>query len=120
MTADVDFIEDVVQRFPQLAGDYDAHVGNNGGPLPHVFFWDVTQAVVHARNGTNPEYADLDWRGLLSHLEEVHPRAPIEVKEVIVTSFLLNLPWPQEPGSGIAAELGPVLSEKFKEVRPAG
>jgi len=120
MTSAADFLHDLAGRFPQLAEDYECHVENNGGPLPHVFFWDVIQAVVHAYNGTDACHADLDWRGLLQYLEEVYPTAPLTVKEVIVTSFLEYLPWPAEPGYPIVAELGPVLGEKFRQVRPAG
>jgi hypothetical protein len=118
--AGVDFLRNLVGRFPQLEGDYECHVEDNGYPLPHVFFWDVTMAVTHAYNGTDAHYADLDWRGLLLYLKETYPTAPLEVKEVIVTSFLLNLPWAAEPGYAIVAELGPALDEKFRQVRPAG
>jgi hypothetical protein len=120
VTGDVDFLRDLVERFPQLGEDYQCHVANNGGPLPHVFFWDVTTAVMHAYNGTDAYYAGLDWRGLLEYLEEVYTAAPLEVKQVIVTSFLFSLPWPAESGYAIVAELGPVLAEKFRQVRPGG
>lgn len=120
VTADVDFLHDLVERFSQLSGDYEAHVENNGGPQPHVFFWDVTMAVMHACNGTDAYYADLDWRGLIQYLEEIFPMAPLEVKKVIVTSFLYNLPWPAQPGYAFVTELGPVLAEEFRQVRPAG
>jgi hypothetical protein len=56
----------------------------------------------------------------LQYLEDAYPEVPIEVKQIIATSFLLDLPWPDEPGSGIAAGLGSVLTVKFGEVRPAG
>ena len=120
MTVGVDFLRNLVGRFPQLEEDYECHVEDNGDPLPHVFFWDVTKAVMHAHNGTDAHYDDLDWRGLIQYLEETYPTAPLEVKEVIVTSFLMNLPWPAEPGYAIVAELGPALAEKFRQVRPAG
>jgi hypothetical protein len=71
VTADVDFLRDLVGRFPQLEEDYECHVENNGGLLAHVFFWDVTQAVMHAYNGTDAYYADLDWRGLIQYLDEI-------------------------------------------------
>jgi transcriptional regulator with XRE-family HTH domain len=77
-------------------------------------------SVMHAHNDTDAHYADLDWRGQIQYLEETYPTAPLEVKEVIVTSFLMNMPWPAEPGYAIVAELGPALAEKFRQVRPAG
>jgi hypothetical protein len=121
-----DFLERLVQRFPQLGEDLEVHVENNGGALPHVFFGlDVTPAVVEAyRCDTEGreagEYAELDWRGLLGFFEEVYPAAPLPVKEVIVTSFLMDLPWPHEPGYGLVGCLGPVLAWKFVQVRPGG
>jgi hypothetical protein len=120
VNADADFLRNLVARFPQLEEDYESHLADNGDPLPHVFFWDVTTAVMHAYNGTDDRYAGLDWRGLIHYLEEIYPTAPRYVQEVIVTSFLFNLPWPAEPGYAITAELGPVLAEKFRQVRPAG
>jgi hypothetical protein len=120
VAADVDFLRSLVGRFPQLEEDYECHVENNDGPLPHVFFWDVTQAVMHAYNGTRADYAGLDWRGLIGFMEVMYPTAPTEVKTLIVTSFLFNLPWPSESGYTIVTELGPVLAEEFRQVRPAG
>lgn len=121
----VDFLDRLVERFPELAEDYEDRVENNGGALPHVFFGDVTDAVVaaychDAEGGKETEYARLDWRGLLGFFEETYPAAPLRVKEVIVTSFLLDLPWPKQPGYGLAGCLGPVLAGKFAEVRPGG
>lgn len=120
VSADVEFPAELTKRFPQLAEDYEVHVENNGGPLPHVFFGDVTEALVDAYKGTNPEYAELDWQSLLDFLDRLYPTAQLGVKEVIVTSFLLDLPWPAQSGYGIVGHLGPVLTEKFREVRPGG
>lgn len=120
VSADVDFLLRLVERFPQLAEDYEVHVENNGGPLPHFFFWDVTQAVMDAYSGQSEEYADLDWQGLIDFLEQTYPAADLEVQKIIVTSFLMNLPWPGEPGYDITAHLGPALAEMFEKVRPAG
>jgi hypothetical protein len=74
VTADAGFLRNLVARFPQLEQVYECHVADNGDPLPHVFFWDVTTAVMHAYNGTAARYADLDWRGLIQYLEEAYRR----------------------------------------------
>ena len=120
MSADVAFLDEIAKRFPQLAEDYEIHVENNGIPLPHVFFADVTRAVLAAYEGTDPDYAELDWQGFLKFLDSLYPTAPIDVKDVIVTSFLLQLPWPTQPGYAVVDHLGPVLTQKFREVRPGG
>ena len=120
LSADVEFLDELTKRFPQLAEDYEIHVENNGIPLPLVFFDDVTLAVVAAYEGTDLDYAESDWRGFLDFLDSAYPTAQLDVKEVIVTSFLLQLPWPEQPGYGIVDHLGPVLTQKFREVRPGG
>lgn len=120
MGPDVELLHDLVERFPQLAEDYEIHLAESGEPLAHVFFWEVTQAVVHAYNGDDARYVDLDWRALVRYLDQIFPTAPREVEKVIVTSFLLYLPSPTEPGYSIVGELGPALAERFKLVRPGG
>jgi hypothetical protein len=99
-------------------------VENNGEALPHVFFGiDVANGIVAAYRGVEfdgDRYDDLDWSGLLRYLDEVYSPAPLVVKQVIVTSLLLQLPWPHEAGYEIVSHLGPVLAPKFAEVRPYG
>lgn len=150
MTDSIDFLGRLVERFPELGKDYAAHVEDNGGALPHVFFGRVTEAVVAAyccdaggaktgehsagehsvgkdsaveRSAGEPGVggdAALDWRGVLGFFEETYPVAPLPVKELIVTRFLMDLPWPREPGYELADCLGPVLAWKFVQVRPGG
>lgn len=118
MSGGVQLVEDVVARFPILEDSYDAHVYNEGGVLPHVFFWDVTQGVVNSFVTQNPD--TLDWRSVLAFLEEQLCRGILEVNEVITTSFLWYLPNPGDPGYEIVAHLGPVMTRKFQEIRPRG
>ena len=116
-----EFLERLVGAFPQLAEDYEIHVENEGDALAHVFLSiDVVPAAVAAYNGEDGDYHDLDWQGLLQYLDEVYPTSDPYVQEAVVTSFLMDLPWPTEPGYGITDHLGPVLKEKFREVRPSG
>jgi hypothetical protein len=149
MTDSIDFLGRLVERFPELGKDYAAHVVDNGGALPHVFFGRVTDAVVaayccdaegakvgesadnhsadnhsadnhSARESSADGDAALDWRAVLGFFEETYPVAPLPVKELIVTRFLMDLPWPREPGYGLTVWLGPVLAWKFVQVRPGG
>ena len=125
MSEDTDFLRRLVERFPELGKEYTAHVANNGGALPHVFFERVTRAAVAAyccdvEGGRAGEYARLDWRGLVGFFEETYPAAPLPVKELIVTSFLMDLPGAREPGYGLVGRLGPVLAWKYVQVRPGG
>ena len=42
------------------------------------------------------------------------------VTEVIGTSFLFSLPWPDQPGYGLVDQPGPAMSARFDLVRPSG
>lgn len=97
---------------------YETHVFTQGGVQPHVFFWDVVQGTVRSFLGEDPAAAD--WRRTLDFLEEQCCRGLIDIDEVIVTSFLGDLPSPHEPGHAIVHQLGPVLSAKFVRMRPLG
>lgn len=115
VTESVQLVEDLVGRFPVLQDLYDSHIFNEGGVLPHVFFWDLTQEVVQAFTSTESEM--LDWRGVLDFLEERIAAGGPEVVEVIVTSFLSYLPYPTQPGYRLVDELGAVMSQRFRELR---
>ncbi|MFI8424116.1 hypothetical protein [Streptomyces sp. NPDC085479] len=110
-------VHDLVVHVPGFRGAYDSHVFRQGGVLPHVFFWDVVQGTVHSYLA---EGAEPDWRRTLDFLEERCGRGDTGVDEVIVTSFLGDLPSPQEPGHGIVGHLGPVLAARFGRMRPQG
>ncbi|MCP2323410.1 hypothetical protein HDA40_001917 [Hamadaea flava] len=111
------FIAEMTCRFPGLQGEVDAHVENNDGLLAHVLFWDITSDVLVAFRGDDD---GLSWRDALAFFDESYLRGDREVREVLVTSFLLNLPWPDQPGYEIVGHLGPVLAERFVAVRPNG
>ncbi|MFF4171269.1 hypothetical protein [Streptomyces sp. NPDC001744] len=111
-------VSDLVTRIPGFRGAYETHVLRQGGVLPHVFFWDVVQDTVRSFLGEDP--AAPDWRRTLVFLEEEVRRGDHGVDEVIVTSFLGDLPSPHEPGHAIVHRLGPVMAAKFARVRPLG
>ncbi|MFE0737517.1 hypothetical protein [Streptomyces sp. NPDC058855] len=131
-TPSVQLVSDLVARVPEFRGAYESHVFLQGGVLPHVFFWDVVQGTVRSflREGPLPEVADPpaasgaaaspDWRRTLDFLEEQSRRGILGIDEVIVTSFLGDLPAPHEPGHAIVDHLGPVLFAKFVRMRPLG
>ncbi|SMF06098.1 hypothetical protein [Streptomyces sp. Amel2xC10] len=118
MSSDVQLVEDLVARFPALEEPYHIHVFNEDGLLPHVFFWDVVQEVVNSFVGNDP--AGVDWRAVLSFLEEWLRRDIRQANEVICTSFLWYLPHPGDPGHELVALLGPATARKFREIRPLG
>ena len=109
---------DLVAAFPWFAEAYECHVDHEVGSLPHVFFWDVTRAVVAAflSGGSH----GLDWEGVLGFLEEQTERGVPEVDVVVNTSFLYSLPWPGQPGHALVGHLGPAMAESFERIRPDG
>ncbi|MER5962935.1 hypothetical protein [Streptomyces sp. NPDC002057] len=117
-TPSVQLVSDLVTRIPEFRDVYERHVFHQGGVQPHVFFWDVVQDTVRSFLGEAPSAAD--WRRTLAFLEEQSRRGVLGVDEVIVTSFLGDLPSPQEPGHEIVHQLGPVMAAKFVRIRPLG
>ncbi|MER6095098.1 hypothetical protein ABT154_04445 [Streptomyces sp. NPDC001728] len=117
-TPSVQLVSDLVTRIPEFRGAYETHVFHQGGVVPHVFFWDVVQDTVRSYLGEVPGAAD--WRRTLDFLEEQSCRGVVGVDEVIVTSFLGDLPSPQEPGHAIVQQLGPVMAARFVRIRPLG
>ncbi|MGW5774517.1 hypothetical protein [Streptomyces sp. NPDC003863] len=117
-TASVQLVSDLVTRIPEFRGVYETHVFHQGGVQPHVFFWDVVQDTVRSFLGEAPGSAD--WRRTLDFLEEQSARGVLGIDEVIVTSFLGDLPSPHEPGHAIVEQLGPVMAAKFVRIRPLG
>ncbi|MEV6331749.1 hypothetical protein [Streptomyces sp. NPDC051909] len=118
----VQLVSDLVARVPGFREAYDTHVFSQGCVQPHVFFWDVVQGTVRSFLGQDlgQEGCAVDWRRTLDFLEEQSRLGAVGVDEVIVTSFLGDLPHPCEPGYGIVAELGPVMAARFLRLRPGG
>ncbi|RII22176.1 hypothetical protein DSC45_00415 [Streptomyces sp. YIM 130001] len=119
MSRSVHFVNELVLRVPEFEEMLAIHVDDqNGEVLPHVFFWDVTVEMVDGYLGKG-EYG-ANWREVLEFMEECAGLGVAEVDEVIVTSFLGNLPFPGSPGYGIVEELSPTLAVKFSRIRPDG
>lgn len=116
MGADVRFLEELVAAVPGFGELHEIHIENHGEPLPHVFFGlDVTPAVVDSFLGEDPQAPD--WRAVPAFLERQLGRRLPGVTEVIVTSFLYQLPYRNEPGHGVVEHFGPLLSARYRELR---
>ena len=125
LTSSVQLVSDLVTRIPEFRGAYETHVFHQGGVLPHVFFWDVVQDTVRSflaevSAEASGEVPVADWRRTLAFLEEQSARGVLGIDEVIVTSFLGDLPSPHEPGHAIVRQLGPVMAARFGRMRPRG
>ncbi|MEU2601432.1 hypothetical protein ABZ669_30635 [Streptomyces hirsutus] len=116
MERDVQLVRDLVAAVPGFEDLFDAHVFNEDGVLPHVFFRDVVQETVASFLGRG----ETDWRVTLRFLEDQLRLDLPQVTEVVVTSFLFSLPWPEQPGYGLVGHLGSAMSARFAAIRPSG
>lgn len=120
MTTASEFVRAFVERFPVLQPDYEDHLEAMGELLPHVIFGigeGFTDRIVEAY--LREEGGDLDWRGVLDFLDDCFDRGDRGVDEVLVTDFLLRLPWRAQPGYGLIDQLPERLRARFDLVRPA-
>ena len=117
MGAAEEFAEQFSRDLPGFDGLYSAHLENEGGSFPHLFF---AIDVVHATVGSflNVPGEDSDWRLTLSYLEDKFGQHIIEVEKVIVTPFLYQLPYEGQPGADIVYSLGPQMKARLAELRP--
>ncbi|WP_221357109.1 hypothetical protein [Streptomyces beigongshangae] len=116
MERDVQLVRDLVAAVPGFEDLLEAHVFNEDGVLPDLFFWDVVQETV----ASFLEGDETDWRVTLRFLEEQFRLGDPEVARVITTAFLFSLPWPGQPGYGLVERLGPAMSTRFTAIRPSG
>jgi len=118
-------VTDPPRLFEALAADdsvvaeiYEAHLENNHGLLSHILMGELLSELEDSHRGVAG--ADLDVTAFLRSLERHYrPEIPDE-RGVVVTSFLLDLPWPGQPGYDIVDRLGERLRAEFDRVRPHG
>jgi hypothetical protein len=108
-------VDELVRRIPELREVYADHLQDNGEILPHVLFWDFTQAIVSGYQGERSD--SLDWNASLDFLEAAFDTVDEYSRGVISASFLSSLPYPGEPGAGIVEHLGPTLSRELTIAR---
>ncbi|MFI9486383.1 hypothetical protein ACIG47_08315 [Promicromonospora sp. NPDC052451] len=122
--SDEAFAVELAETFPSLAKNIDFYYDDPETFLAHVYFGvDVTPKVVQAyvADVTGERTADqLDWRAVLAFLEEKLHAGDPEVRTVIGTSFLFQLPTPGQAGYAIVDELHGELAALFKAARPNG
>jgi hypothetical protein len=117
----IEFTRRLVEAFPVLEEDYEDHVANYGETLPHLFAsMELMDAVVGSYLGQE-EYRALDWAAIIAYLDkQLAEEEDAQVRGVIVTSFVKDLPSRGEPGYGLVKHLGPHLAQAFAEKRPGG
>ena len=113
-----DFVRDLVRRFPATKAAFDQHLARNQAELlPHVFFGELTRWVVASLEMAPDSDDHKEAKKVLDYLEESMAGEDETVRELIVASFLENLPDRGKPGGEIAERLGPALREAFVRQR---
>lgn len=118
MTSAASMVEALVAQFSAFEDAFESHVFNQDGILPHLFFGEVEEAVVGAFVAGGAD--ELDWRAVLSFLEEQWRQEIPDVKSVISASFLWDLPHPGVQGYDIVKHLPPAMAQEFQRIRPRG
>lgn len=119
----INFVEDLVERFPSLEHLFKEHVSDNFGEvLPHLFFGDLTRYAVdlflqsRSRSSASSD-AEKELHDLLEVLEDAYGRRAEEIDDLISDSFLENLPRPKgEHGWRIRSLIGPKMSKQLKAI----
>lgn len=107
----VALIQQLVAAVPAFEEAYENHLANFDEVLPTVFMEEVRQSVIASFQGA---VCEPDWRGTLAFLEERFALGGEDVQNVIFLSFIYPLPFPNEPGHGIVAHLGPAMAERYR------
>ncbi len=105
---DVAFVGDLAYRVPALMPALQEHLDDYDSLLPHVFMGDVSRWVVE-RYCATPD--DQDLHALLDFIESTFETLGNEDRELIMASFLENLPRTGESGAGVWELIGPTLRE---------
>jgi hypothetical protein len=104
------FAQDLAESTPSLRGLWRAHLEDNFNmPLPHLFMDDVARWFLQQVNSGSP---GPDVARLTSRLEQGLINGASDVKELIQTSFVENLPTGQSDPSFLRF-VGPALAADY-------
>jgi hypothetical protein len=122
-----ELIERFVSEFPGLQGALAEHLAENHEELlPHVFLFDVvryaTELFVRSSNATDNDArrdaARAELQRMLEVVEDEYLHGSEDARELIVVSFLENLPTPDEGAAEIRFLLGAATRKKLEEIWP--
>ncbi|HEY5400418.1 MAG TPA: hypothetical protein VIL16_34035 [Trebonia sp.] len=106
-------IGELIEVTPEFRELYEEHLRDNYGEvLPHVLFWEFTQAIV-ASYLTNGE----SWKAALGIIEGAFGSGDDYTDGVISASFLESLPCRGEPGAEIVDFLGPNTHHRLTVIK---
>jgi hypothetical protein len=105
------FIDLLIDEFPQLGPLREEYLTQFSEMLPHVFFGFLTEWLVNEYRADPQRGPDAVWRRLLDRLEQGYRTGDPDVQDLLAASFVENLPYPDEPGGDIVEHLGPSLKD---------
>jgi hypothetical protein len=108
----VRFCTSLLRSFPSLGSVHLAHMKDWGELLPHLFLADLTRHLAAASAHHDPR-KDFEIRRLMKFLERAWSEERGEVRGLIITGFLENLPRGDEPGARLRAMLGSQLRREL-------
>lgn len=109
--AEVAFVGALIHRFPTLAPILQEHLDDYDGLLPHVLMADITRWVVEHFRTVGQEGL---LREVLGFIEASFEAAQEHERELIIASFLENLPRAGEEGAALRDRLGPALRQHLE------
>jgi hypothetical protein len=112
--ATIFFVEGIANRFPSVRELLREHVEDNDEIIPHVFFGDLTRhlTALYKLQTKGDSNAASELRGILDDLENGYVLGDSDIQELIVVSFLENLPAPGEEGAELREMVGPNLKNE--------
>ncbi|MCP2282140.1 hypothetical protein APR04_001035 [Promicromonospora umidemergens] len=119
MEASERFARELANDFAYFRDQLEGYLDDGNDGFAYVFLAvevapEVLAAYVASKTGAAVE---LDWRALLVFLDDWFGRDDPDVDNVIRASFLLQLPYPGQPGSEIVEELPEGLERGLRAVR---
>lgn len=106
------FVDELLQRVPELTLVLDEHLSSYDKLLPHVFLGDVTRYVVEQVR-TNQQVIPDSVRRAIEFLEEAMASEDESVLNLISVSFLENLIGEEAATAQLRSVFGPRLGSEF-------
>lgn len=113
------FARELANEFGYFQDQFESYLDDGNDGFAYVFLAvevvpELLAAYLASKAGASVE---LDWRALLVFLDDWFGRDDPDVDNVIKASFLLQLPYPGQPGSEIVEELPEGLERGLRAVR---
>ena len=110
---DVALLGTLCCRFPTFMPMLQEHLDDYDGLLPHVLMGEITRWVVQR---FLIDSSDPTLRQVLDFIEKAFEGADARNRELIIASFLENMPRVGQNGAGVRLLLGPALRDQLQQI----